>query len=119
MIEVLLSLLIPVLIVGAIIVFFVRRGLQFRELCECGVETEGLVVEKRTVNSGSSARQHKLVYSYMDSHGSTHHHTSVVTYEVSQSLGEGDKIEIVYSSKHSQVSAPKFLVNQSRKALGK
>ena len=53
MIEILIGLLVPVLIVGAVMVLFVKRGLQFRELCEHGVETTGQVVGKRSVKAGS------------------------------------------------------------------
>lgn len=69
MIEVLVTLLILVLIFGAIVFFAVQRGLQMRELCTHGVETTGVITEKRTAEPRNGARQHKLVYRYTDSTG--------------------------------------------------
>lgn len=120
MIEILIGLLVPVLIVGAMIFIFVRRGLQMRELCEQGVETSGEVVEMRVVKAGkSSTKQRKIVYRYTDSAGATHSHTSVVSIEAYQNHEEGGQIQVVYSSKNPAISAPKYLVDQARKALGK
>ncbi|MDZ4404138.1 DUF3592 domain-containing protein [Prosthecobacter sp.] len=120
MIEVLIGLLVPVLIVGAMIFIFVRRGLQMRELCEHGVETTGQIVEKRVVKAGkSTSKQWKIVYRYTDSAGATHSHTSVVSIEAYQNHEEGGPIQVVYSAKRPVISAPKYLVDQARKALGK
>ncbi|HCN27355.1 MAG TPA: hypothetical protein DIT64_00895 [Verrucomicrobiales bacterium] len=120
MIGILIGLLVPVLIVGAIIVLLVKRGLQFRELCEHGIETTGQVTGKRSVKAGSStSRRQKLVYRYTDSTGAAHEHTSVVTWDTYGRHDEGGPIEVVYSSKNPAVSAPKYLVDQAKSALGK
>jgi hypothetical protein len=120
MFEILIGLLVPVLIAGASIVLFVKRGLEMRELCEHGVETTGQVVGKRSVKAGSStSRRQKLVYRYMDSTGVSHEHTSVVAWEFYSRHDEGSAIEVVYSAKNPAVSAPKHLVDQARAALRK
>jgi hypothetical protein len=120
MIGLFIGLLVPVLLVGAMIVLVVKRGLQFRELCEHGVETTAQVVGKRSVKAGSStSRRQKLVYRYTDSAGMTHEHTSVVTWDVYNRYDEGSEIEVVYSAKNPAVSAPKYLVDQARGALRK
>lgn len=116
----LLGLLIPVLIVGGIIYLAARRGLQMRELCDHGIEATGQIFSKRSVKSGkSTSRRWKLAYRYTDSSGATHEHTSVVSIEQYQKHDEGGPIEIVYSSKRPAVSAPKYLVDECMKALGK
>lgn len=120
MIEIFIGLLVPVLIMGAIIVLFVKRGLEMRGLCEHGVETTAQVISKRSVKAGAStSRRQKLAYRYTDGAGATHEHTSVVTWEVYNRHDEGGAIEVVYSSKNPAVSAPKYLVDQARSALGK
>lgn len=120
MIEILVVFLLLVLVVGAMIVLLVKRGLQFRELCEHGVETTGQVISKRSVKPGpSTSRRQKLTYCYTDSVGTSHEHTSVVTWDVFNRHDDGGPIEIVYSAKSPAVSAPKYLVDQARSALGK
>lgn len=120
MFGILIGLLAPVVIVGIIVVYFVRRGLQFRELAEHGVETIGQVVEKRYVTPGASkTRQWKIAYRYSDSAGALHDHTSSVSIEAYQAHEEGGAIAVVYSSKNPAISAPKYLVDSARAALGK
>lgn len=120
MTTLIIGLLTPVLIVGAIIFLVVRRGLQIKELCEHGVETTGVVHGKRTVMpSNTGARQKKLEYRYTDSAGATHHHTSVVSIDVYDRYDEGSPIEIVYSSKRPEISSPRYLVDQARQAMAK
>jgi len=120
MIEILVVFLLLVLIVGAIIVLLVKRGLQFRELCEQGVEITGQVISKRSVKPGpSTSRRQKLAYRYTDSTGAAHEHTSVVTWDVYSRHDDGGPIAIVYSAKNPAVSAPKYLVDQARSALRK
>jgi hypothetical protein len=120
MIEILIGLLVPVLIVGAMVILFVKRGLQFRELCEHGVETTGQIISKRSVKPGPSAsRRQKLAYRYTDSAGATHEHTSVVTWEVYEGHDEGGPIQVVYSTKNPAISAPKYLVDEARQAMRK
>jgi len=120
MTTLIIGLLTPVLIVGAIIIFFVRRGLQIKELCDHGIETTGHVEGKRTVKpSNSGARQKKLEYRYTDSTGATRRHTSVVPIDIYDRYDEGSPIEIVYSSKHPDISAPRYLIDQARQAMRK
>ena len=117
---ILLGLFVPVIIAGGIIYLAVRRGLQMRELCDHGLETVGRISGKRSLSdSGATTRQKKLVYQYVDKAGTTHDHTSVVSREVYEKFNEGDHIEVVYSSIHPEISAPKYLIDQCRKALGK
>ncbi len=117
---VLVGLIVPALIVGGIVFLAVRRGLQMRELCDHGIETVGRISGKRSLsNTGATNRQKKLVYSYTDRKGATHSHTSVVTPEVYEKFDKGDQIEVVYSSIRPEISAPKYLIDQCRKALGR
>lgn len=120
MIEVLIALLVPVLILAGIVFILVKRGLEMKELSEHGIETVGRIVNKRSVkSSSSSSRRQKLVYRYTDTSGAAHEHTSVVPSEVYHAHEEGGTIPVVYSPKKPAVSAPKYLVDQARTALGK
>ena len=120
MTGILIGILAPIVLVGIMIACFVRRGLQMRELCEHGVETTGLVTSKRSItHNKSSSRQWKLAYRYTDGAGATHENTSSVSIEAYQSHEQDSPIALVYSSKNPAVSAPKYLVDQARSALGK
>ncbi|SKB04625.1 hypothetical protein SAMN02745166_04071 [Prosthecobacter debontii] len=123
MLEVLLAILLPILlvcgIIGLIIYQAVTRGYQMRELCDHGVETTGVIREKRSYNPQSGSRRYKLAYTYTDSVGASHSHTSVVTSSVYDQHEEGGPISVVYSSRTPSISAPLYLVEQSRDALKK
>ncbi len=120
MIEIIIALLVSVLLMAGIVLLLVKRGLEMKGLCENGVEVTGRVVAKRSVrNSTSSSRRQKLVYRYTDSTGKTHEHASAVPEEVYREYDEGGEIPVVYSAQKPSVSAPKYLVDQTRTALGK
>lgn len=120
MFEILLGVLIPIVIVIAIIVRVVIRGGQMREQCDHGVETVGRIVEKRMVpRRKHAAPQYKLGYCYTDQAGVTHTHTSVVTSTTHAQFEVGSPIAVVYSAQRPDVSAPKTLVDECRRALGK
>jgi hypothetical protein len=118
MTTLILSIAVPLLIVAAIVFMVVRRGLQMRELCDHGVMVSGTVLRKLSrPGPGNKSRLHKLAYGYMDDRGLSHEHISVVPQSVWDACGEGGPIEVVYSSKRTQVSAPRYLVEQCREAL--
>lgn len=120
MTGILIGILAPIILVGIMIAFFVRRGLQMRELCEHGIETMGQVTSKRSItHNKSTSRQWKLAYRYQDSAGTTHENTSSVSIEAYQNHEQDGPIAVVYSSKNPAVSAPKYLVDQARSALGR
>lgn len=118
--EILVGFLAVVIIFSGMVFLFVRRGLQMRELCDHGVETVGTITDKRAVRPDKSrSRQKKLVYRYQDSQGNHHEHTSVVSWEVYGAHEVGGTIPVIYSSKNPAVSAPKYLVELSQRALGR
>jgi hypothetical protein len=118
MTTLILSIVVPLLIVAGIAFMVVRRGLQMRELCDHGVMVAGTVLRKlKRPGPGNRSRLHKLAYGYMDDRGVSHERVSVVPQSVWDAYGEGAPIEVVYSSKRTQVSAPRYLVEQCRQAL--
>lgn len=120
MADIILGLLAPLAIIAAIAAFLIRRGLQMHRLCAKGVAVTGQVIGKRSVRGGATiSRRQKLVYRYRDAAGASHEHTSVVPWEVYERYDDGDAIEVVYLPASPAVSAPRYLVDQSRKALGK
>ena len=120
MIEVLASLLMPVIILGAVMFVMVRRALQFKALSEHGIDTDAVIIEKRTVRPSSSGSwKKKIVYRYQDGSGSSHEFTAVVSDEVYERYAEGDAFPVTYSSQKPSVSGPRYLVDQARQALRK
>ena len=91
MFEVITALLVPVLILGAIVFVIGRRVMQFKELSEQGVDTDAIILEKRTVRPSSSGSwKKKIVYRYQDSSGASHEATTVVSVEVYDRYAEGE-----------------------------
>ena len=117
-VTILVSLMAFLAFVGLIVYQVVSRGLQMRELYDHGIETTGTVTNKRRT-SARQGRTEKLAYEYTDNTGRSHSHTSVVSMAVYHEHEEGQPIRVVYSAKRPEVSAPLYLVEQSRKALGK
>ena len=65
MFEVITALLVPVLILGAIVFVIGRRVMQFKELSEQGIDTDAIILEKRSVRPGNSGGwKKKIVYRY-------------------------------------------------------
>jgi hypothetical protein len=114
-----LNLLLPLLFVAGIIVLVVRRGLQMKVLANDGVETTGTVVRKLSFGGASRTSARRVRYEYVDQFGRTHSHRSTVPDDVYRSCEEGGPFPVVYSQSRPHVSAPKYLVEQSRAALAK
>lgn len=112
-------LIIPLLIVGGMIVLAVRRGFQVKQLLEDGIETTGRVVKKQTFSGSKGGRVCRIRYEYVDQMGKTHAHRSAVPEDVYASHEEGSPFPIVYSQSKPHISAPKYLVEQSRAAMAK
>ncbi|MEN3940389.1 DUF3592 domain-containing protein [Prosthecobacter sp. SYSU 5D2] len=113
-----LTVLVSLAILALVVYQLVSRGLQMRELCDHGIETTGIVTSKRRT-SVRQGRTEKLAYEYLDQAGQPHSHTSVVSISVYQDHPEGQPIQVVYSSRQPQISAPLYLVELSRKALNR
>jgi hypothetical protein len=120
MFEVITALLVPVLIFGAIIFVIGRRVMQFKELSEQGVDTDAIILEKRTVRpSNSGSWKKKIVYRYQDSSGASHEATTLVSVEVYDRYAEGEAFPVTYSAKRPHVSGPRYLVDEARKVKAK
>ena len=120
MIEVLASLLMPVFILATVVFVMARRALQFKELSEHGIDTDAVIIEKRTVRpSNSGSWKKKIVYRYQDGGGASHEHTTVVSDEVYGRYAEGEAFPITYSAKKPSVSGPRYLVDEARKLKAK
>lgn len=120
MTTILLSLLIPIVIVGWLIGYAIWRGLQMKELVEHGVATNAIVESKRVVKPGKSGgRQYKIVYRYTDSSGATHSRTTVPGSDLYDQYDEGAAFPVVYSSKRPHISARKDEVDNARKAMNR
>ncbi len=111
-----LNILIPIVIIGLIVGFIVRRGFQMKALAHEGVAIEGKVIKKfRQPGSGTTAPY--LRYEYTTPTGERYENKIAVSEEVWQSHEEGDPIELVYTPNRPSVSAAKYMVNLSRQAL--
>lgn len=112
-------LLIPLLFVAGVIVLVVRRGLQMKLLVKDGVETTGTIVRMVTFRSHTRTGAHRIRYRYVDEWGRTHSNRSTVPEDVYRSCTEGGPLVVVYSRSKPHISAPKYLVEQSKAALDK
>ncbi len=120
MIEILLGALIPLFIAVGMIVIAVRRGLEFRDLSEHGVDATAKVIKKSATSPSSrKSRRPKIVYQYNAPAGGVYSRASFVSWEAYNQHEVGSDISIVYSAKNPSVSAPKYLVDQARAALQK
>lgn len=111
--------LVPLLFVVGIVVLVMRRGFQMKLLLEDGIETTGTVVQKLTFGGRSGGGVRRIRYEYVDRLGRSYSHRSTVPDDVYQSCEEGGPFPVVYSQSKPHVSAPKYLVEQSRAALTK
>ncbi|HEX7086844.1 MAG TPA: DUF3592 domain-containing protein [Vicinamibacterales bacterium] len=107
--------LVPLLFLVAIVVVLLRRGLQWKLLLQDGVETTGTVVKKQIFRN----LDYRIRYQYVDQTGRTHSHRSAVTDEVYHGCEEGGPFPVVYSRSKPHISAPKYLIDQSRAAMEK
>ncbi len=96
------------------------RGLQLKQLIEDGVDINGVVVRQFKHNpKGPASTNYYLRYRYNDSQGGAHEYKSNVGYDYWVAHPEGQSIAITYSASRPQISAPRYLVAQARKALGR
>jgi hypothetical protein len=112
LLELLWFVLPLVLFTGYALFVVVRRGLEWRELVEEGVDATAVVVRKRRYS-----RTFQLAYEYVDPDGVRHSHHSMVVWDVFNRYEVGDEIPIVYARRRPRVSAPRYLVDASREAL--
>jgi hypothetical protein len=76
-------------------------------------------VRKLSFGGASRTSARRVRYEYVDQFGRTHSHRSTVPDDVYRSCEEGGPFPVVYSQSRPHVSAPKYLVEQSRAALAK
>jgi hypothetical protein len=120
MFEVITALLVPVLILGAIVFVIGRRVMQFKELSEHGIDTDAIILEKRSVRPGSSGGwKKKIVYRYQDSSGGSHEATTIVSDQIYDRYAEGEAFPVTYSARKPSVSGPRYLVDEARKLKAK
>lgn len=106
------------LIIVAIIVMVVRRGLQMKDLAHKGVVAKGRVVRKfrRTQAQGKHTSGY-LEYEFTSALGQRHKRAIAVSEGVYGSHEEGDDIDVVYLPDRPQVNGARYMVNLSREAL--
>ncbi len=109
---------IGLVILAAIVVIVVLRGIQFTKLAHDGVAAEGKVIKKfRRHSSRGGMSTPYLRYEYLGPDRQRHEYKIAVTEEFYEKHEVGDAIEIVYVKSNPSISAAKYLVNQSREAL--
>jgi hypothetical protein len=105
-------------IVLLMIVVFVRRGLQMKELAHNGVVGQAKVIQKQRRHSNKSRQSTAyLKYQFDAPNGLSHTNRIAVTDEIFSRYEEGDSIDIVYLENKPGVSGARYMVNLSRQAL--
>jgi UDP-N-acetylmuramyl tripeptide synthase len=110
----LLLFALPALMFAVLYAQVVRRGRGLHLLVRDGVETTGRVVNRA---KGLSIRQKQVRYEYRDAAGRVHTGYSAVAWQFWEDHAEDGPIAVVYSARRPEISAPRFLVEQTRAAL--
>lgn len=105
----------PAVFVVAFVVIVFRRGLQMNQLVAAGVETLGTITSKQT-HHRKSVKTYHLGYRYTDGQGQSHNHRSMVEGSIYRAFEEKGAIPVIYSASKPSVSAPRYLVEQTREA---
>ncbi|HEU0052654.1 MAG TPA: DUF3592 domain-containing protein [Longimicrobium sp.] len=111
--------LVPVTLVVVFLARVSRRGGELRLLLQDGVETTGRVTNRIVPGAPTSRRHRYMRYEYRDAAGRMHAHSSPVSYTFWNDHGEGSEVPVVYSASRPAISAPRWLVEQSREAMAK
>ena len=117
----LLYAFLPVIIITlAIVGALVWRGMQFGELARHGLPVTGIVVRKFRTGSGKAGSMgRRIAFCYVAADGVEHRRAATVASSKWAELEEGGPIQLVYLPAKPGVSAPAWLVEDARKALGK
>jgi uncharacterized membrane protein YdbT with pleckstrin-like domain len=110
-----ISAIIPLLLIGYTVYWFVRRGFEMRRLTTEGVETTGTVTRKLLFRRNRC----QIKYVYQDQFGRKHHHAPMVSRELYDSLEVGSPIKVVYLPSRPSVSGLLSDVENVRRALGR
>lgn len=110
-----LSFIVIAFILG--IIFVAKRAAEFTLLVKDGVDIQGVITSKRTYRRKKGARNYYLKYEYRGSDGKMYSHQSNVAQSAYDSHEERGIIELVVSQSKPSVSAPKYLVDEARKAV--
>ncbi|GAA2824049.1 hypothetical protein EDC40_105152 [Aminobacter aminovorans] len=110
------AIIITLAIVGAL----VWRGMQFGELARHGLPVTGIVIRKFRTGAGNAGSMgRRIAFSYVAADGVEHRRAATVSGSKWVELEEGGPIQLVYLPEKPGVSAPAWLVEDARKALGK
>lgn len=114
-----MTYLLPVvIIVVAMIAVLVWRGRQFGELARRGIDVQGTVVSKfRTHAKGPGWRGRRMAFTYRGPDGVEYRRAASVSVGKWNEFEEGGPIQLVCLPDKPGVSAPKWLVEEARKAL--
>ena len=112
-----MEILAGVVIIGVMIFFATRRGLQMKQLANHGVVIEALVLKLFTRGSGGSVASTAIQYEFHAANGHRYTNRINVTMDVYDDHEEGGPIAIVYLERKPQVNAAKYMVNTIREAL--
>lgn len=115
--QVLLILLFIIIASILGIVFVVKRAAEFTLLVKDGVDIQGMITSKRTYRRKNGVRNYYIKYEYRGFDGKMYNHESNVAQSAYDSHEEKGIIELVVSQSKPSVSAPKYLVEEARKAV--
>ena len=109
------TLIVILLIVIAMIVFGVRRGLQFKSLANDGTPAQATVTKKWKHGQNKC----RLRYEYNTPSQGKFSHSPWVTQDEYDRYNPGDSIDIVYLPNNPKVSAMATMVTLAKEALDK
>ncbi|BFM10626.1 hypothetical protein R50072_07790 [Simiduia litorea] len=107
------------LILFAMVVVVVRRGLQMRKLVDHGVVTTAIVTKILGHTGATGVRRSSMRYSFQDAQGASYQNTVMISPSERETMIEGAHVEIIYLPVNPKVSALALSVELARKALEK
>jgi hypothetical protein len=107
------------LIIIAMVVLVVRRGLQLRKLVSDGVATTATAKKLIGHTGATGMRRSSLRYHFQDRRGKSYQHTVMISPSERETIQEGDSVNIIYLPDNPKISALAQTVESARKALKK
>lgn len=102
-------------VVGVVVV--VKRGFEVRRLAEDGITTQG-TIEKKWQHRGSGGRSTKrLRYAFTDHQGQRRSRAIIASETEHETLGVGQKVDVVYLRDNPRVNALASMVELVRGAM--
>jgi len=116
-----LEFILFIVIAAVIYQLYIRKGMamapRMGELAERGIDIDAQVVKKSRIQSNFGRFHYHLVYSFTIGNNQNFSREVSMSFELWDSLEEGDKLPVVYLAEDPNVSTTKDMADQIRAAM--